>query len=59
MVNRKYSMPYANYLSNASLKYENLIILVDFNIDNKIKGIDQEILQEFSVLFSLADSIKS
>ena len=52
-------MPYANYLSNASLKYENLIILVDFNIDNKIKGIDQEILQEFSVLFSLADSIKS
>ena len=59
MVNRKYSMPYANYLSNASLKYENLIILVDFNIDNKIKGIDQLILQEFSVLFSLADSIKS
>ena len=57
-----YSSPDAslsNYSSNASLKYENLIILVDFNIDNKIKGIDQEILQEFCILFSLTDSIKS
>ena len=43
-----YSSPDAslsNYLSNASLKYENLIIMVDFNIDNKIKGTDQKILQ--------------
>ena len=57
-----YSSPDAslsNYSSNASLKYENLIILVDFNIDNKTKEIDQKILQEFCILFSLTDSIKS
>ena len=57
-----YSSPDAslsNHLSNASLKYKNLIILVDFNIDNKTKGIDQKILQEFCILFSLTDSIKS
>ena len=45
-----YSPPDAslsNYLNNASLKYKNLIILVDFNIDIKTKGIDQKILQEF------------
>ena len=45
-----YSSPDASlssYLSNASLKYKNLIILVDFNIDNETKGINQKILQEF------------
>ena len=48
-------MPYASYLCKVSLKYENVIILVDFNIDNKTKGKDQEILQEFCNLFSLTD----
>ena len=33
--------------------------MVDFNIDSKIKGTDQKILQEFCILFSLTDSIKS
>ena len=49
----------ANYLSKASRKYENVIILVDFNIDSKTTGIDQEILQKFCNLFSLIDSVKS
>ena len=52
-------MPYAYFLSKASLKHENVIILVDFNVDNKTKRIDQEILQEVCNLFSLTDSVKS
>ena len=46
-----YSSPDAslsNYSSNASLKYENLIILVDFNIDNKMKEIDQKYFKSFA-----------
>ena len=37
-------------LSKASLKYKSLIVLGDFNIDKKIKGISQEILEAKSFM---------
>ena len=37
-------------LSKASLKYKSLIVLGDFNIDRKIKGISQEILEAKSFM---------
>ena len=45
-------------LSKASLKYENLIVMGDFKIDKKTKGIGQEILKELCDLLSFTDSIK-
>ena len=42
-------------LSKASLKYGNVIVMGDVNIVTKTKGIDQDFLEEFCDLFSLAN----
>ena len=46
-------------LSKASFKYENFIIMGDFNIDINIAGIDLDKLDEFCNLFDLINLIKT
>ena len=46
-------------LSKAILKYENLLIMGDFNIDVKSKGLGYNKLDEFCDLFNLRNLIKS
>ena len=45
-------------LSKASTKYENFMIMGDFNIDINISGIGKEKLDEFKNLFDLTNLIK-
>ena len=45
-------------LSKAILKYENILIIGDFNIDMKSKSLDYDKLDEFCDLFNLTDLIK-
>ena len=46
-------------LSKTKLKYENLLIMGDFNIDTKSKGLGYDKLDEFYDLFNLTNLIKS
>ena len=46
-------------LSNAAMKYENIIIMDDFNIDIKTKGLGYGKLDTFCDLFNLTNSIHS
>ena len=46
-------------LSKASFKYENFIIMGDFNIDINTAGIDLDKLDEFCNLFDLINLIKT
>ena len=46
-------------LSKAILKYENLLIMGDFNIDMKSKALGYDKLDEFCDLFNLTNLIKS
>ena len=46
-------------LSKAILKYQNIIIMGDFNTDLKIKGFDFNKLDQFCNLFNLTNLIKT
>ena len=49
----------SDYLSKASLTYENFVIMGDFNIDINTAGMDVYKLDEFCNVFDLTNLIKT